>query len=138
MPNSKRMNRKLHRAGQLIRKDLEPRLQRLEAENEELRLMLSQPPAEAGPAEPAPEAQAELRLLRELTELAAKRTGSPIGSPAGSAGKASHAIQPSGGGLPAPDLRAEYERRVAVLRPGDVAGLMEVKREFRKRGMEIY
>jgi hypothetical protein len=131
MTNKKSMNRKLHRAGQLIRQDLEPRLQRLEAENEQLRQQLAQPSiAESALPEPAPEAEAELRLLRELTELAAKRTGSPS--------KASHAIQPSGGGLPAPDLRAEYERRVATLRPGDVAGLMEVKREFRKRGMEIY
>ena len=51
--------------------------------------------------------------------------------------KASHIIQPSGGGLPTPDLRAEYEKRVASLRLGDVAGLMEVKREFRKRGLDV-
>jgi hypothetical protein len=53
--------------------------------------------------------------------------------------RASHLIQPSGGGIPpAPDLRAEYEKRVNELRPGDIDGLMEVKREFRKRGMEVY
>ena len=53
--------------------------------------------------------------------------------------KASHLIQPSGGGVPsAPDLRAEYERRVNELRPGDIDGLMEVKREFRRRGMEVW
>ena len=55
------------------------------------------------------------------------------------AARASHVIQPSGGGLPpAPDLRAEYERRVGALRPGDVAGLLDLKREFRKRGLEVY
>jgi hypothetical protein len=53
------------------------------------------------------------------------------------AARASHAIQPSGG-MPVPDLRGEYEHRVAALRPGDIAGLMEAKREFRKRGLEIY
>lgn len=72
-----------------------------------------------------------LRLLADLAELAQG------GQPAPSA-RASHVIQPSGGGLPAPDLRAEYERRLASLRPGDIAGLMELKREFRKRGLEVY
>ncbi len=71
-----------------------------------------------------------LRLLADLAELAQ-------GGPAPAA-RASHLIQPSGGGVPAPDLRAEYERRLGALRPGDVAGLMELKREFRKRGLEIY
>jgi hypothetical protein len=52
--------------------------------------------------------------------------------------RASHLIQPSGGGVPAPNLRVEYEHRLGALRPGDVAGLMEVKREFRKRGLEVY
>lgn len=53
--------------------------------------------------------------------------------------RASHVIQPSGGGLPpAADLRAEYEHRVGALRPGDVAGLLEVKREFRRKGLEVY
>ena len=37
-----------------------------------------------------------------------------------------------------PDLRAEYERRVGALRPGDVAGLLDLKREFRKKGLEVY
>lgn len=137
MPNSKRTNRKLHRAGQLIRQDLEPRLLRLEAENQELRQRLSDLPiAGAASAAPADDSQAELRLLRELADLAAKRNNPPAAGTAHS--KASHAIQPSGGGLPTPDLRGEYERRVAALRPGDVAGLMEVKREFRKRGLVVY
>lgn len=72
-----------------------------------------------------------MRLLADFTELA--QGGAPIPQP-----RASHVIQPSGGGLSAPDPRGEYERRVATLRPGDVAGLMELKREFRKRGLEVY
>lgn len=74
----------------------------------------------------------ELRKAKEEAMPALPARGQPVA-------KASHVIQPSGGGLPAaPDLRAEYERRVSGLRPGDVAGLMEVKREFRKRGLEVY
>jgi hypothetical protein len=72
-----------------------------------------------------------LRLLAELAELAQGGAAAP-------AARASHVIQPSGGGLPAPGLRAEYEKRVGELRPGDIAGLMELKREFRKRGMEVW
>jgi hypothetical protein len=72
-----------------------------------------------------------LRLLADLAELA--QGGAPTPQP-----RASHRIQPSGGGVPMPDLRAEYERRVAALRLGDVAGLMDIKREFRKRGLELY
>lgn len=76
-------------------------------------------------------AQAELRLLADLAELALRRVEKP-------AAKASAVILPSGGGLPAPDLRAEYERRLTGLRAGDVAGLSELKREFRGRGLEVY
>jgi hypothetical protein len=72
-----------------------------------------------------------LRLLADLAELA--QGGAPAVQP-----RASHRIQPSGGGVPAPDLLAEYERRISALRPGDVAGLMEIKREFRKRGLDVY
>lgn len=76
--------------------------------------------------------QAELRLLGDLADLLLRRLDKP-------AAKASHAVQPSGGGLPpTPDLRAEYEKRVGALRPGDLAGLMELKREFRKRGLQVY
>jgi hypothetical protein len=71
-----------------------------------------------------------LRLVADLAALNPNNRAKP---------RASHLIQPSGGGVPpAPDLRAEYEKRVNELRPGDVDGLMEVKREFRRRGMEIY
>lgn len=112
----------------------------------------AEPPAEAAPASGPESAQLEspfaqalhllqsadlasnpkaLRLLADLAELAQGGEPTPVA-------RASHVIQPSGGGLPAPDLRREYERRLATLRPGDVAGLMEVKREFRKRGLEVY
>lgn len=110
----KRMNRKLRRTRELVRAELEPRLERLEAENQNLKSELdalrATAAAEPAPAQPAPEPAA----------------------------RASHVIQPSGGGLPAQDLRAAYDQRVAALRPGDVAGLMEVKRDFRKRGLEVY
>jgi hypothetical protein len=75
--------------------------------------------------------QAELRLLADLAGLALKRVEKP-GS------KGSTVILPSGGGLPAPDLRAEYERRVRALRAGDIDGLTDVKREFRRRGLEVW
>jgi hypothetical protein len=74
--------------------------------------------------------QAELRALADLAALAVARLAAP-------AGKASHAILPSGGAA-ATDLRAEYERRVRTVRPGDLAAVMEVKREFRRRGLEVY
>lgn len=76
--------------------------------------------------------QAELRLLSDLADLLLRRLEKP-------AARASHAVQPSGGGLPPmPDLRAEYEKRAGALRPGDLASLMELKREFRKKGLQVY
>jgi len=86
----------------------------------------------------------EMDLLKKLVALNKAAADAPPAEPnqplpERPAARASHVIQPSGGGLPpAPDLRAEYEQRVATLRPGDVAGLMEVKREFRKKGLEVY
>jgi hypothetical protein len=80
---------------------------------------------------------AELRLLADLAGLALKRMEKPARGGLDRT-KASTVILPSGGGLPAPDLRAEYEKRVRALRAGDMDGLMAVKREFRKRGMEIW
>jgi hypothetical protein len=73
---------------------------------------------------------AELRALADLAALAVARLAGP-------AGKASHAILPSGGAA-TPDLRGEYERRVRAVRPGDLAAVMEVKREFRRRGLEVF
>lgn len=86
----------------------------------------------------------ELDFLKKLV-VAQGAAGTPAAAaapaqpPERPAARASHVIQPSGGGLPpAPDLRTEYETRVAAVRPGDVAGLMEIKREFRKKGLEVY
>jgi hypothetical protein len=82
-----------------------------------------------------------LQLVSELANVALRRQASPPAEKP--AARASHVILPSGGGLPpAADtlasLRAEYERRVGTLRPGDVAGLLELKREFRRKGLEVY
>lgn len=78
------------------------------------------------------------KLTKEMAALRTKSAGRQEGEETQSSAKASHVIQPSGGGLPAPDPRAEYEKRVAELRPGDIGGLMELKREYRRRGLEIY
>jgi hypothetical protein len=53
-------------------------------------------------------------------------------------GRASLAIPPGGGGAPPADLPAEYRRRMAALRPGYLAAVVELKREFRQRGLEVY
>lgn len=97
----------------------------LDQDPEALRLL--QTAGEGQPASP----QAELRLLGDLADLLLRRLARPLA-------KASHAVQPSGGLPPAPDLHAEYEKRVGALRPGDLAGLMELKREFRKKGLQVY
>lgn len=98
----------------------------LEQDSEALQLL-----HKAGEGEPA-SPQAELRLLGDLANLLLRRMEPPLA-------RASHAVQPSGGGLPpTPDLRAEYEKRVSALRPGDLSNLMELKREFRKRGLQVY
>lgn len=72
----------------------------------------------------------EERLLTEVAELALRRLKRTPAS-------AGAVIQP-GGGMAAPDLRADYERAIKRVRPGDVAGLAELKREFRKKGLEVY
>lgn len=70
------------------------------------------------------------RLLIEVAELALRRIKrEPV--------NAGTVIQP-GGGMAAPDLRADYERALKRVRPGDVAGLTELKRAFRKKGLEVY
>jgi hypothetical protein len=106
-----------------------------ENDPEALRLM-RQARGQGAPSSPAElarsgQAPAELRLLADLAGLALKRLEKP-------STKGSTVILPSGGGLPAPDLSAEYEKRVRALRAGDMDGLMAVKREFRKRGMEVW
>ncbi|MCW5877727.1 MAG: hypothetical protein KIS80_02525 [Anaerolineales bacterium] len=80
------------------------------------------------------------RLEEELRELKLRLAGDQEPAEAARpAPRASHIVQPGGGGLPpAPDLRGEYEAQVAQLRPGDLAGLLELKRRFRARGLEVY
>ncbi|HRN50160.1 MAG TPA: hypothetical protein PLC52_04885 [Anaerolineales bacterium] len=80
------------------------------------------------------EPQAELSALADLASLALARMAQ-VGRPAP---RASRAIPPGGAGAAAPDARREYARRLAALRPGDLGALLELKREFRKRGLEVY
>lgn len=72
-----------------------------------------------------------LRMVADIAQLAVRRREKPPT-------KAGAVIQPSGGGMPTPDLRAEYEKRLRALRPGDVASVSDLKREFRKKGLNVY
>jgi TolA-binding protein len=110
------------------------RISRLESEVKELNGELTKLLAKQGDASQSVEGNASPRNSARNAE-ADEEAGisSSLHSP-----RASHLIQPSGGGVPAPDLRREYERRLETLRLGDIAGLMELKREFRKRGLEVY
>ena len=70
------------------------------------------------------------RLLEGISQLALRRLNrKPV--------KPGAVIQPSGG-MATADLRADYERQVRRVRPGDVAGLAELKREVRKKGLEVF
>jgi hypothetical protein len=75
--------------------------------------------------------QGALDLLGDVTGIALRRAGKGPAS-------AGSVIQPGGGKAPGQDLRQAYEARKRKLRPGDVNGLMALKREFRSKGMEIY
>lgn len=79
--------------------------------------------------------QTELRALADLASLALARMAR-VGGP--QAGRASRAIPPGGAGAATPDLRSEYARRLGRVRAGDVGALLELKREFRSRGLEVY
>jgi hypothetical protein len=155
----KGISKKQRKQAEVVQERLEPRFEKLEEQLEKLSELTTREEAEAEerdlPAlyqvmrvlqkanlENDPEAlrllrmargngpQAEIKLVGDLAELALRRLEKR--------GRASTVIQPSGGGAPRPDLRSEYEKQVGALRPGDVAGLMEVKREFRGRGLEVY
>jgi hypothetical protein len=155
----KGVSKKQQRQAAVVEERLEPRFEKLEEQLEKLNELTTRVDEEADerdlPAlyqvmrvlqkanlENDPEAlrllrtargngpQAEVKLVGDLAELALRRLEKR--------GRASMVIQPSGGGAPRPDLRSEYEKRVGALRPGDLAGLMEVKREFRSRGLEVY
>jgi hypothetical protein len=71
-----------------------------------------------------------LHLMEDLTQLALRRANRPRAT-------AGSVIQPSGG-APKPDLRQEYERQMRRLRPGDVSRLMDLKREFRQKGLDVF
>jgi hypothetical protein len=75
--------------------------------------------------------QGALDLLGDVTGIALRKVRKAPAS-------AATVIQPGDGKAPAQDLRQAYEVRKRRLRPGDVNGLMALKREFRKRGLEIY
>jgi hypothetical protein len=47
-------------------------------------------------------------------------------------------IQPGGGVVPTPDLQSQYEKAKKKLSPGDLNGLTSLKRDFRKKGLEIF
>lgn len=47
-------------------------------------------------------------------------------------------IQPGGGIAPVENLQGAYEQRKKKLRPGDVNGLMALKKEFREKGMDVF
>lgn len=78
-----------------------------------------------------PDVEGYLDLLGDITEVTLRRANRPHASAAAVA-------QPGGSNLPEPDLRDEYEQRRKRLRPGDVGALMELKREFRQKGLNVY
>ena len=79
----------------------------------------------------------ELKERLAASELARSEPGETLSKRP--MARPSHVVQPLGSGLPlASDLRAEYEQRVRGLQPGDVGSLVEIKREFRRKGLEVY
>ncbi len=81
----------------------------------------------------SPDVDGYVEMLGDLTELVLHRKGD-AGDPVSPAGVA----QPGGGTAPPPDLRVEYDLRLKAIRPGDVSALMTLKREFRKKGLDVY
>ncbi|MDH3944362.1 MAG: hypothetical protein OEV06_09750, partial [Anaerolineae bacterium] len=79
----------------------------------------------------SPDVEGYVDMLGDITELALRRAGRRRGQPA-------TVVQPTGGGAPQPDLRNQYDQRKSKLRPGDINGLLDLKREFRKKGLEIF
>ena len=78
-----------------------------------------------------------LALLKELLALVlgdAPGQGAVV-SPANAS--AATAVIPGGNAAPA-DLVQAYQRRKAVLRPGDVNALTALKREFRQKGLDVF
>ncbi|MCH7662622.1 MAG: hypothetical protein IH859_01980 [Chloroflexi bacterium] len=79
----------------------------------------------------SPDTEGYLDFLGDITKLALQRAARPTPT-------AASAAQPGGGGTPEPDLRSEYDLRKTSLRPGDVNALMELKREFRQKGLDVF
>jgi hypothetical protein len=72
-----------------------------------------------------------LDLMEDLVAMALRRVGRE-------ATPATAVVQPGGGIAPVEDLQGAYEQRKKKLRPGDVNGLMALKKEFREKGMDVY
>lgn len=72
-----------------------------------------------------------LDMMEDLVELTLRRTGME-NSPE------SIVIQSSGGTVPVQNLQEAYEQQKKKLRPGDVNGLMALKREFREKGLDVF
>jgi hypothetical protein len=72
-----------------------------------------------------------LEMMEDLVTLTLRRTGLEKTPEAA-------VIQPSGGIAPAQNLQEAYEQRKKGLRPGDVNGLMALKREFREKGLDVF
>ncbi len=80
--------------------------------------------------------QTEFGLAAYLEVLEAAATAA-LAQPPRPAATPAQAIQP-GGGRPPDDLTAEYQRRLRALRPGDLNGLLALKREFREKGLALF
>jgi hypothetical protein len=72
-----------------------------------------------------------LEMMEDLVALTLRRNGLE-GTPDASV------IQPSGGITPVQSLQEAYEQRKKGLRPGDVNGLMALKKEFREKGLDVF
>ena len=79
----------------------------------------------------SPDTHGYLDFLGDITKLALQRAGRPSTT-------AASVAQPGGGGTPEPDLRSEYDLRKVRLRPGDVNALMELKRDYRSKGLDVF
>lgn len=72
-----------------------------------------------------------LSILDDITSLVLGKVSDQVVS-------AASVVQPGGGQAPLPNLHQSYEARKRQLRPGDVDGLTALKREFRRKGLQIY
>jgi hypothetical protein len=72
-----------------------------------------------------------LDMMEDLVSMTLRRVGREEAP-------ATAVIQPGGGIAPVEDLQGAYERRKKKLRPGDVNGLMALKKEFREKGLEVF